>query len=455
MIFLVDDFFLLSPVALVGLASLIIPILIHLFNPSRGKLVLIGNIELIKKIKNIRVTEAKINQWLLLSIRLAIFLLLVMLLADLIKQDKSEYSKQIHILITQDWLNNATEEDLAKLKINHKSDLAFMLAPGFKNVTIGSLEVLEGTKTDFEPGIGTDALLAEIQEKGLVTENTIIYATNSLQQFSAEKNRSLPGPSYSWRIKQLDQNKDLTPSLNITVYYSQSRELDRRYLKLALDTISKISKTKLSVDYVPVNATGQKKKTSSFSERNDDWIFWLNEDVIPVTIIEKLKQGSFIFTDISGERSITDNRLKNIITLPIGQIWTQFYSNLFTQVEAHIKPVWHNKMGQVALSQETVQQSKVFRFYSRFHPNWNDLIGKVEFPIILADILSEHPNLNQQKRLSLSEIAPVLSQNPSESDSKAAFKIDNRSQRSILLLIVCLLWLLERWLSEKKRGAHD
>lgn len=455
MIPFINEFFLLNPLALFGLISLIIPILIHLFNPSRGKLILVGNIELIKKIKNVRVTEVKINQWLLLLTRLVIFLLLVLLLTQLIKQDKKEYSKQTHIMVTPDWLNNATESDLAELRKNHSSDSVFMLAPSFKKITLDSIEASVERTATLESSMSIDALLLELQEKGLATQNTIIYATNYLAQFLPEKIQTLQRPHFKWRIKQLGPNKRLLTSLNIAVYYSPSRELDHRYLKLALNTISKISEIELVVNHYPIKAIDKQTKSSFSNETQTDWIFWLSEEAAPKILLEKVKQGSYLFSDKLGDQNQTNRHRKNSITLPIKQTWIRFYSKPFNQPEPHLRSIWYNYKGQTALSQETIHQGKFFRFGSRFHPDWNNLISDVQFPLILADILSEHPKLNQQKQLSASEIAPVLTQGPIESDAKTGLRTSNNPQRPYLLLLVCLLWLFERWLSEKRGITSD
>lgn len=452
---------LLYPIALVGLLSLVIPILIHLFNPSRGKLVLIGNLDFIKKIKNVRVTEVKINQWLILLIRLIIFLLLSLLLAGWVKQNGKEYASQSHIFITPDWLNNATEEELTELRKRHKDDPVFMLAPNFKKVKMGSLEAQSETKKNTIPKIGINTLLAEMQHRNLATKNTIIYATNRLLQYSPERVENPSNSAFDWRIKQLDINPQsafktqITTSLNIAVYYSPSRQMDNRYLKLVLDTISKISEVNLVVKFYPADKANRVNTISVSDKTKADWLFWLSEDAIPKVLSKQAESGSYLFVDMPEGIHKTDNHRRAPIAIKIEQSWTNFYSGVLTQNNSNFKPIWYNRTGQTALSVESTQHGKIFRFNSRLNPDWNDLVSSVDFPSILAGILNSRPNMKQQKLISPSELTAVARPAKNDNDIKAAVEIVNTPLRSFLLLIICLLWLIERWLSEKQGSAYE
>ena len=65
----------LTPAAWWALAALAIPLLIHLFSRSRGRLVYTGHIDLIRQARRVKVTELRLTQRLLLMVRLGIFTL--------------------------------------------------------------------------------------------------------------------------------------------------------------------------------------------------------------------------------------------------------------------------------------------------------------------------------------------------------------------------------------------
>lgn len=75
---------LLSPAALWGLAALAIPVIIHLVNRSRGKRVLVGNIGLIRAARRRRASEIRLEQWLLLLIRILLLVIATLILARLV-----------------------------------------------------------------------------------------------------------------------------------------------------------------------------------------------------------------------------------------------------------------------------------------------------------------------------------------------------------------------------------
>ncbi|MCJ8269199.1 MAG: BatA domain-containing protein, partial [Psychrosphaera sp.] len=98
-----------SAVALVGLISLVIPILIHLFNPGKGRLVWVGNINLVRLTKKNAVTERRISRWLLLLLRLLIFTLITLLLAQTYFKGDVSFGEKTITIVSPQWLEQASE----------------------------------------------------------------------------------------------------------------------------------------------------------------------------------------------------------------------------------------------------------------------------------------------------------------------------------------------------------
>ncbi|MCW9018494.1 MAG: BatA domain-containing protein, partial [Kangiellaceae bacterium] len=130
-----------SQAALWGLFAIAIPVLIHLINPSKGKLVWVGNIELIKKAKQARVNQFKIKRWLLLLIRVLIVIYCCLLLADLWSSSIGQASKKPRLLITPAWLNNANEQDKHEL-IEKNIGVEFIILDG-NNSKIDSVALFD------------------------------------------------------------------------------------------------------------------------------------------------------------------------------------------------------------------------------------------------------------------------------------------------------------------------
>ncbi|ERM82281.1 hypothetical protein P872_19040 [Rhodonellum psychrophilum GCM71 = DSM 17998] len=91
---------LLQPVFLWGLLGLGIPILIHLWNGRQGKPILWAATHWLSEKENQPVKGLRIDQWLVLLLRLFLFLLLVLLFAHLFVPafEKEEISKVVHLV---------------------------------------------------------------------------------------------------------------------------------------------------------------------------------------------------------------------------------------------------------------------------------------------------------------------------------------------------------------------
>jgi hypothetical protein len=125
-----------STLALLGLIALVIPVLIHLFNPGKGQLVWIGNIALVKAAQKQLVTERRVSQWLLLLIRMLILLVLTLVLAKAfytsgvseVDGDVNRYSEQS---------TDKTHQMLSKQRVSNKNDQSNTTAAEMeKSVTV-------------------------------------------------------------------------------------------------------------------------------------------------------------------------------------------------------------------------------------------------------------------------------------------------------------------------------
>ena len=129
--------FVQSPWMLFALLSLIVPLAIHLFSKSKGKLIPFGNIKLIQLSKPVRMNEVRLVERLLLLCRLLVLFFSVLLLTQLYYDDRADNdsNREGNILVTQDWLNNANESELSKLAKQTKADTVYLLSKLNKRLT--------------------------------------------------------------------------------------------------------------------------------------------------------------------------------------------------------------------------------------------------------------------------------------------------------------------------------
>lgn len=145
---------------LFGLLSLVIPLIIHLFNKSRGRLVRVGNINLLRQSRQRRVTEVKLAQYLLLALRLAIFFLAAMVLAQLARQGLATTGNDT-AYVAPAWLQNASTAALDDMLTASADTDIFLLEAGFRPLSAALAREIAQTKETLSGPPGQWALLAE------------------------------------------------------------------------------------------------------------------------------------------------------------------------------------------------------------------------------------------------------------------------------------------------------
>lgn len=425
--------------------------MIHLFNPNKGKTVLIGNLDFINKHVFINVTQMRISQWMLLFIRLLMLLFLSLILADLIKTTQPDLSDDTNVFVSIDWLNNSTTEERAELFKQHDLDNVFLFEKGFPKLSPTSIyEFSTATHTNNHSQnqiLNIDSFIAEIQNLRLFSKKNIIYTTTNIHQYSKEQTAILYPDYFQWRIKNIESAKASNTLINIDVYASPSRVIDSQYLTNALDTISKNSNSKISIHKHSsidiVDNTGR----DPTNDQSINWIFWLSSDPIPSKLENKVSKGSYLVADLQGSKK--NIGINKAINIKINGATIQFNNILPDKSSLPLISLWKNKYGQTALSYQTVSNGRIYQFNSRFHPDWTNLVNSINFPFSLSRLFEDHSEIVKHNQISQNELESYML------DKQALQDVGiNQSYRSTLILLLCLFWLLERFISERSRSTN-
>ncbi len=452
MIPLFFDFLLLNPLALFGLFSLAIPILIHLFNPNRAKLILIGNIELLKNIKRTRTIDIKIEKWILLLVRLAILFILTLILSDIYRNNKSFRADKHHIFVTQDWINNADELEKNQLFSQHFDSPVYLLAKNFP--LLSQTKMIDNLSASIvHPNyLSIDTLVSELIKTDLIVANNTIYTTNRLTEYLSEHKTDIFQLPISWKIKQLELSELSSVQPNVSVYYSSSREQDLQYLKNALDFLNVQSSSKLNINYYAIQPINEINSPTDQPVNKADWFFWLSEHPVPENLLSEVKSGAYLFADIESQNKL-DNKFKiKPSTIEINDFWIKFYSAPIDDSDNALTPVWVDNNDNSWLSYKQILNGRFYQFNSRFNSGWTNLVNTIQFPIILSTLITDSPILSKQKRVASSEIA--LFSPPVQLDSSVIINKTIPFKNS-LLLILCALWLIERLISESRKLNNE
>jgi len=447
MINLPFGFTLLNSLALLGLLSLIVPLIIHLLNPNTEKTVLIGNIDLINKGKNVRVLNFRLTQWFLLILRLLIFIFITLILASLVKNNEIKHPLATHVFVSESWLTHSSLEEKDALFKQYSNDQVFLLTNDFPKLQQTKISRLpQSVALGIKP-ISIQSLIAELDDSNLFAERNIIYTTNQTSQQLKNKISS-PQNNIEWKIKSLSKTIIQDSLVSIALFYSPSRELDFQYLKLGLQTLSKFTNFKLNISqHTTLNL---ESGSLELSENQSDWIFWLSDEPIHPKISELVSLGTHLFSDSTSKQETITNQVTSI---KIAQFNNRFFHSLPKVDDDGSTPIWQNSNGKVALSSTPLGKGLHYQFNSRFHPKWNDLTASIKFPLILSEILTATKKLESVKQISSSEIEAYFQKNISEEKQVKAtpVKTGHASYQSILIFIICLLWLTERLVSENLR----
>lgn len=182
-----------NPSILWGLISLIIPIIIHLFNFKRFKPIHFSNLKYLKDITAENKNRSKIKNWLLLLIRLFALTCLIIAFAQpfIPANNSSALNKQekhiVHIYIDNSFSMNAeTEKGIA---IEIAKTKAIELVNSFSDDT--EIKILDNTKRGRLPFLNKESAISRIQEIQATSESKLFsqIVRESSQMESSDHNK--------------------------------------------------------------------------------------------------------------------------------------------------------------------------------------------------------------------------------------------------------------------------
>ncbi len=230
-------FILQSPLAMLGLLSLLIPLGIHLLSKARPRVIAFAHIAFIQVKTSPMLRQLRLTQLILLGLRMFMLFIATLILAQLYWQHESNSANQpSHVLLTEDWLNHATDAEKQTL-MDQAHDVNLVLL-GIKNRNINTTELAQwSTNTQQTPTLNIWSKVANYITQLSANEMVTVYTTNRLKQFIGAKT-ALP-ERVEWQIKTIPiANVTQQYSANIKVIYDASSEPLLVYIRAALEAIN-------------------------------------------------------------------------------------------------------------------------------------------------------------------------------------------------------------------------
>lgn len=179
------------------------------------------------------------------------------------------------------------------------------------------------------------------------------------------------------------------------------------------------------------------------------WIYWLSEKPAG-TVLNKSKRF-FIYEP--GKQVTVNSWISSGSGYSVSQNEDQIaLFKRITIVGQTGRTIWRDGFGQPVLSVEDDVSASVYHFYSRFSPAWNDLVWSTDFPKLLLK-LSEPAaetavNSNDRRVIDQQQLLPEHIEPVTATITKPAETTDLSKYFWIALM---LIFLIERWLAHQTK----
>jgi|GEM_PF-1736439 len=429
----------LQPAALWALAVLAIPVLIHLFNRSRGRLVKIGHIELVRNARKLKVTELKLADWLLLLLRVSLFALAALILAGLALPGLSSSNKAT-VYVSPAWLAAAPPQAVAELlqQYSDKKRSRILLLrndfPALDEQLVGGIR-----KDDLQPLKISNIwpLLAERLSLEQHQGNVEVYALDNLAQFGPSR-PALPR-EVSWHLSHYATSNASNPMpVTAVVAYDSQHSADAQVLGAALDSLKAHRLSGLSWNLIET-------QDLAADYRDVDWLILLSDSLAPAPLADATAAPKVVLTDAYGAaRRIAPAQLR----LPFYP-FSEFRVSRTGDSADDQRTLLSLPDNEPLLQQTQSGATREIHFNSRFIPAWSSIAQQPEFPELLLQLL-----ISDEQRENAFAGAGVLPSQLEIMANASDTPLPRRSLQSLLAALMVLLWLPERWLSERKRRAQ-
>ena len=240
-------FILESPLAMLGLLTLLIPLGIHLLSKARPRVVAFAHIAFITVSTSPVLRQLRLTQLILLGLRMMMLLLATLILAQLYWQNDN-LQVNSHILLTEDWLNHATDIEKQTLIDQVKDSDLVLISSNNRNINTAELAQWS-TDPHQTPELNLWGKVANYSAQLAADSSITVYTTNRLKHFIGTK---VPLPKQvQWQVKTIPVETVFQESLvNIKVIYDDSSEPLLVYLRAAFEVINAQDKLSAKVDYV-------------------------------------------------------------------------------------------------------------------------------------------------------------------------------------------------------------
>lgn len=223
-----------------------------------------------------------------------------------------------------------------------------------------------------------------------------------------------------------------------TIFADGSRGEDARYVRAAIEAAAQATG---GAAVVTLRAAGV-----DLAGDPADWIVWLSARPVPAAVLDRVRRGATLLTD-AGSQPTRDRRSRIVLVDRPSDAWLTRRSADADSAA----PLWTDGTGAPLLSMARVGRGLHYHFHSRFHPAWSELVLRAEFPEALAQLWigadSAGPG-GDDRPIAVSQLLPAPD---SASSPTLPPPTNGRSLFVPVWLLALTLFALERWLTAQPR----
>lgn len=460
---------LLQPIWLYAMAGIIIPVLIHLWNMSPGKTLLVGSIALMQENSRQQSRRVKLTDWFLLLLRCLLIILLALLLSKPVWQRRPVNNEKGWVLMEPSHINETYQQFQPLIDSLLQAGYTFhYLQPGFREVRLpAALEERGDTLADTT---SYWALVAALQQQRANNRAVYLFTPNYLHRF--EGLRPVIDTGIHWyaytpkdsvatwtagayqtdngtiRVRQVssnpggtyytyEENRSTLPADTTTshlVIFADTYTQDAHYLQAALNAIQQFTRRKMEIAVV--------HETTALPPAAD-WLFWLSAKPLPAGI-----SAHNILQYDSGKVVNTTSWLLTENAPPLA-----LYKSIAVQDTA--ATLWRDGAGHAVLRLEKRAAGSIYHFSSRLDPAWNELPWSPAFPAMLLPLLfPDSITVKDKRAIAIQQLAPDTDQQAVV--RRAGVSPVTKDLSTVCWIAIVILFLAERlWvLRTQKILAH-
>jgi hypothetical protein len=280
----------------------------------------------------------------------------------------------------------------------------------------------------------------------------VVYATNRASQFVGAK-VAIVQP-IEWHVTAINKPSKTTPEpLSVMLVYQNDRQRDVSYLSAALSALQKQTSVQIQLSSLSETAFTQQLTNNNLPQAQV--VLWLSSAPLEPELLTSQQQQITIVMDAPKRDDNQQWQLAfptPLMTKFSGDVLTRSANSTFDAKLSQVR--WHTSQDWPLLAELNTEHTKLLQFYSRFNPDWNNLVTLPAFPLILGELI--YSAIPEQQRLNQQVIdVQQITEKPTDTDSpQTHIASSNEQQRSqlasLLAALLFVLFCLERLYSEKR-----